>query len=49
VTHQDDVAQILTFDLVNYVLDVGLLPSRHTPLVGKTGQRQRVSALANCA
>ncbi|GAA2688077.1 hypothetical protein GCM10010412_076510 [Nonomuraea recticatena] len=49
MTHQDDVAQILAFDLVDYVLDVGLLPGRHTPPVGKTGQRQRVGALAGRA
>ena len=47
VAHQDNAAQILAFDLVNYVLDVGLLPSRHTPLIGKTGQRHRVSAMTS--
>ena len=49
MAHQDNVAQILAFDLVNDVLDVGLLPSWHTPLFGKTGQRQRVSVVASRA
>src|SRR6266545_8208800 len=49
VAHQDNVVQILAFDLAHYVSDVGLLPSRHTPLFGKTGQRQRVSSVASCA
>ena len=46
MTYQDDVAQILAFDLVNDVLDVGLLPGRHALLVSETGQRQRVGAVA---
>jgi hypothetical protein len=35
VPDQDDVAQIVAFDLVDDVLDVGLLPGRHALLVGE--------------
>ncbi|GHI40410.1 hypothetical protein Sviol_48180 [Streptomyces violascens] len=46
MTHQNDFTQVLTLDLINDVLDVGLLPGRHALLLSETGQRQRVDAMA---
>jgi hypothetical protein len=34
VPNQNDIAEIMAFDLVNNVLDVGLLAGRHALLVG---------------
>lgn len=47
MTHQDYVTQTLAFYLGNDVLDVSRLPGWYTPLVRKTGQRQRIDAVAS--
>lgn len=46
VTYQNDFTQVLALDLINDVLYVGLLTSRHTLLLSEAGQRQRVDAMA---
>jgi hypothetical protein len=46
VTYQNDFTHVLALDLINDVLYVGLLTSRHTLPLSETGQRQRVDAMA---
>ncbi len=46
VTDQDDVVQIPALDLGDDVSHVGLLPGRHSPLVGQPGERHRVGIVA---
>ncbi|GAA2417611.1 hypothetical protein GCM10010388_00340 [Streptomyces mauvecolor] len=49
MAHQDYVTQTLVLYLGNDVLDVSRLPRRYTLLVSKTGQRQRIDAVASRA
>ena len=47
MTYQDYVTQTLVFHFGDDVLDMGCLPRRYTLLFSKTGQRQRVNAMAS--